>query len=516
MKSKFLPTQYYDARKKYVLFKNDCGVSHVASIGGVYEKYIFDYIKANIEVEGTTIIDIGANFGFHSLEFADLVGDSGRVEAFEPQRLVYYQLCGNIMLNGYDNIHAHNLALGSETGKVLIETPQYYNDSTINIGNAHVNAYTQAGSHEVDLIKLDDLNFNKVSVIKIDVQGFEPFVLDGAVNTIAKHKPHIFIEIEEPQLGIYNFKAADVISRLESMGYTLKKLVEADHIVDYIAVPNEIATKVYPKVSCVMTTFRRFKCVERSIGFFLQQDYPGETELIILNTDKDHPLTLSEGLLDKNIKVINQHLDSVTGEPYTNVGAIRRDAVQYATGDQYICWDDDDIFLPWNIRQCYDAKTRRGLKAWKPNRSFFKTGPTIKLVQNILEASIMLDMEEVRSAGFNLETGSEHLSWYTHLRDTGELDENDSYCIPAYCFNWGDPPGWGGHKQSGAINDPNNFNNHKLQTEDFAKRPLYEQSYNDLIQWYSDYYKFILDNKNEFDQALLTKYIGPYINNSHI
>lgn len=511
MKSKLLPIKYVEARRKYLLFKNDTGVSDAAARGNIYEHYIFDYIKSNLNVEGTTIIDIGANFGFHSLEFAELVGDNGRVEAFEPQRVVFYQLCGNSVANGFDNIYAHNLALGDKEDTVLIETPQYYKDETINIGNAHVNAYTGAGAHDVKQVRLDDFNFTNVSVIKIDVQGFEPYVLDGAIETIKRNRPYIFIEVEEPQLQIYGFTKESVFSRLSDLGYTMQKVLDRDHLVDYVAIPT-IAKPEYSKVSCVMTTYRRFKCVERSIGMFLAQDYLGEKELIILNTDPDYPLELGHSLKHENIKVINQHIDSQTGLPYTNVGAIRRDALSFATGDTYICWDDDDIFLPWNIRQCYDAKTRRGLKAWKPSRSFFKTQHKLELVQNILEASILVDLPEVTKHGFKLETGSEHLGWYTRLRDTKQLDENDHYCVPGYCFNWGDPADWGGHKQSGSINDPNNFDNHKSQTGDFAQRPLERIDYTGLLTWYSEYYEFLTEHKADFDTELWDKYLAGYVN----
>ena len=68
-----LPTEYIKTRKEYIIFKNDCGVSDMTRKGGIYEHYIFDYIRDNVDIKGKTIIDVGANFGFHTLEFADLV-----------------------------------------------------------------------------------------------------------------------------------------------------------------------------------------------------------------------------------------------------------------------------------------------------------------------------------------------------------------------------------------------------------------------------------------------------------
>lgn len=234
-----LPVEYVEVKgRKYVLFKNDCGVTDMTRRGGIYEYYIFDYIRKHIPVEGKTIIDIGANFGFHSLEFADLVGESGNIFSFEPQRLVYYQLCANIILNGHHNIFAHNIALGCEQGKTIIEVPDYYSETTINIGDVHVSSESSpCRGAPIEMKKLDWFGFDNVAVIKLDVQGFEPFVLDGAIDTIQKNCPHIFVEIEPPQLERYGFTPDDVARRLSDLGYSLKKVIDAPHLVDYIASP---------------------------------------------------------------------------------------------------------------------------------------------------------------------------------------------------------------------------------------------------------------------------------------
>lgn len=204
--------------------------------GGIYEHYIFDCIKKNIDVTGKTIIDVGANFGFHSMEFADLVGN-GKVFSFEPQRLVYYQLCGNVILNGYENIFPYNIALSDEHNVLKIENLQYHSDETINIGNAHLEAFCDLAYNEVEVRPLDSFQFQDLAVLKIDVQGYEPRVLDGARETIREHQPIIFIEVESPQLKIYGWEEKHVFERLSSMGYEFRKVVDAPHLVDYVAVP---------------------------------------------------------------------------------------------------------------------------------------------------------------------------------------------------------------------------------------------------------------------------------------
>ena len=235
---KRLPTEYVNARREYILFTNDCGVSDMARRGGIYEHYIFDYVKYNMDVTGTTIIDIGANFGFHTLEFAELVGPTGKVISFEPQKLVYYQLCGNIILNGYDNVTAHNVALGDVETVLRMENSDYQSPDTINIGNAHLNAYTDTRYNVVDVKRLDSYEFNNISVIKIDVQGYEPNILDGAIQTITKHRPVIFIEVELAQLQVYGYTESSIFDRLISLGYEFKKLIDKPHLVDYVAIPS--------------------------------------------------------------------------------------------------------------------------------------------------------------------------------------------------------------------------------------------------------------------------------------
>ncbi|NCZ70752.1 MAG: FkbM family methyltransferase [Actinobacteria bacterium] len=140
-------------------------------------------------------------------------------------------------MNGYDNITAYNVALSDEHNYLKMENLQYNSTETINIGNAHLDAYYDSGYNEVEVRPLDSYEFDSVSVIKIDVQGYEPRVLNGAIETIKRHKPVIFIEVESPQLQIYGYTQDDVFERLNSMGYKYKKVLNAEHLVDYVAVP---------------------------------------------------------------------------------------------------------------------------------------------------------------------------------------------------------------------------------------------------------------------------------------
>jgi hypothetical protein len=95
------------------------------------------------------------------------------------------------------------------------------------------------------------------------------------------------------------------------------------------------------------------------------------------------------------------------------------------------------------------------------------------------------------------------------MRDKRELDENDKRYLPSYCFNWNDgdimeAP----HKQSGDIDNPENFNNHKSQSLDRVNgRSLSIYSQEKLRETYKPYYNFIRANVEDFPLDLVSKYV---------
>jgi len=265
------------------------------------------------------------------------------------------------------------------------------------------------------------------------------------------------------------------------------------------------------KVSFVCTTYRRFTCVERIVAQFHAQTYPNK-ELIIFNTDVENPYEL--GFEDDTIIIVNNDIDYETELPYLNRGQICRDAVTHTTGDYFMLADDDDIYLPWHIQQAVDGIESNGKDAWKPRKSFFASQEKVILVQNTLEASIIVKMDRIKEIGFRTDiTGYEGLSWYTKLRDEGNLDELNNHFMPSYCFNWSDPPNIAGHKQSGNINDPNNFEQHKQASTDIAERPLQKLSESELEEVYKKYYIWIKRNLDKVHMFYFKKYAKEYTEN---
>jgi hypothetical protein len=260
------------------------------------------------------------------------------------------------------------------------------------------------------------------------------------------------------------------------------------------------------KVSFVCTTYRRFTCVQRIVEQYYAQSYFNK-ELIIFNTDEEYPYSL--GFEDSSIIIINNNMSYQNGFDYENRGQICRDAVTHATGDYFMLADDDDIYLPWHIQQAVEGIEELGTDAWKPEQSFFAGHNGVQMVQNTLEASVIVKMDRIREIGFRSDlTGYEGLSWYTKLRDEKQLNEHNKNYVPSYCFNWSDIAEVAGHKQSGDINNPANFENHKLASRDYAEGLLLRTG---IGNTYDKYYDYLRNNKDQFNQEYYKRYASQYL-----
>lgn len=167
--------------------------------------------------EGDVVLDIGANIGCITVPLAQHVGKSGQVISIEPQQFIYNMLCGNIALNMLTNVATFNRAAAHKSGiEAFIPDLDYTKD--INFGG--VECACEAGFLDdsgksidkvVQTIAVDDLRLSRCNLLKVDVEGMEPVVLQGAVDTIRRCKPIIQVE------AIHNIEE---ISRfLDSVGY---------------------------------------------------------------------------------------------------------------------------------------------------------------------------------------------------------------------------------------------------------------------------------------------------------
>lgn len=159
---------------------------------------------------GDTIVEAGANIGSHTVHLAQLVGETGRVYAFEPQRLVFQTLCGNLAINSLPNVFALQKALGREKG--MVKVPCLSVDETHNWGGVSLIG-TTAGE-DVEQTTIDDLQLAACRLIKIDVEGMEPDVIAGTAGTIQRCRPILYAEADRGE----DSKAA-LAAQIKALGY---------------------------------------------------------------------------------------------------------------------------------------------------------------------------------------------------------------------------------------------------------------------------------------------------------
>ncbi|HEV3443422.1 MAG TPA: FkbM family methyltransferase [Gemmataceae bacterium] len=163
---------------------------------------------------GFTVLDVGANIGAHTVPLAQLSGRGGRVLAFEPQRIPYYCLCGNMVLNNLGNVLCYQSGAAEVEGTISV--PELNYDAESNFGGLDLTReYPGSGSYSVPAVRIDGLQLKNCHFMKIDVEGMERNVLEGAVETIRAHRPILYVEDDRQE------KSAALRAFLDSLGYAM-------------------------------------------------------------------------------------------------------------------------------------------------------------------------------------------------------------------------------------------------------------------------------------------------------
>ncbi len=188
---------------------------HDTFIGGALERY-GEYVERETELllsfvnEGGIVVEVGANIGCDTIPLASKVTSTGRVFAFEPQRVIYQMLCGNLAINGIWNVIAERVALGRGPG--ILHVPPVDYSKTGNFGGVPL---SDRGEEPVRVAALDAYKLGRCDLIKIDVEGMELEVLQGAVETIARTRPTIYCENDRAD------KSPALIAILRGLDYNL-------------------------------------------------------------------------------------------------------------------------------------------------------------------------------------------------------------------------------------------------------------------------------------------------------
>ena len=171
---------------------------------------------------GTTVVDVGANIGFFTRYFAAWAGPAGRVIAIEPEVANFERLQSMLRSKGLSRtVVAVHAAAAEHAGQVALTIDRYH----------PAGHYLSSEGVPTRAVTVDDLvrqhADGPVSFIKIDVQGAELRVLQGATHTLAASRPALLVELDDPALRQQQASIEAVVEFLASYGYRGRLLLPA-------------------------------------------------------------------------------------------------------------------------------------------------------------------------------------------------------------------------------------------------------------------------------------------------
>jgi FkbM family methyltransferase len=195
---------------------------------GKWEPEVWAAISSGL-AEGAVFFDVGAHVGYDSLKAARLVGERGRVVAFEPNPNTVMLLRSNIEAS-----HAHNVIVqpiactDSEQSLTLFDSTPGGNSGSSSLSQANAGAltrpYTVRGRPIDDVVS--ELGLARVDVLKADVEGAELMVLRGAAQTLRRFHPKLILEVAPRQLNNMNVSVEELEAFVRNLGYGEPRTVD--------------------------------------------------------------------------------------------------------------------------------------------------------------------------------------------------------------------------------------------------------------------------------------------------
>lgn len=152
------------------------------------------WVCSRLVSPGDTVLDIGANMGLVTLVLSALVGEQGRVHAFEPIPDMQALIERSIARNRIRNVELHRVALGAESGELMLSVPRGHSGAASllptreHAEDIHLTVPVQTLS---DALSASDIE--KIRLVKVDVEGFEPQVFEGAAELFARTPPDVIL-----------------------------------------------------------------------------------------------------------------------------------------------------------------------------------------------------------------------------------------------------------------------------------------------------------------------------------
>ena len=214
----------------------DAVEDHVASSirnNKVFDLEVVDCVKTFI-VDGSVVLDIGANFGQMTVIFSKVVGEKGKVFSFEADDFICEILKKNVQVNNCNNVEVIFGAVHDVDNSTLVFPEQDFKKYGA-YGSYGIDYKNKQTGRQVESLTIDGLGISeKIDFMKIDIQGGDLYAMKGAVNTIKKNRMPILFEFEHSLQEDMDLNFQEHIDFVQSIGYVFSKVINGQN---YLIVP---------------------------------------------------------------------------------------------------------------------------------------------------------------------------------------------------------------------------------------------------------------------------------------
>jgi len=203
------------------------------SLNGIYEPLETELVKREVRT-GDIVLDLGANIGYFTLIFAKIVGEEGRVYAFEPDPKNFALLQKNVRANGYNNVTFVQKAVSNTTGSTKLFLCPDASDTRI------YDPGDNRPTIEIESVRLDDYftgGGRKIDFIKMDIQGAEGGALQGMAGLIKENRVKMVTEFWPKGLQGFGIDRDEFMRLLLHYGFKLYQIDDEKNSVDPADIP---------------------------------------------------------------------------------------------------------------------------------------------------------------------------------------------------------------------------------------------------------------------------------------
>lgn len=188
--------------------------------GGAFELEEISYLK-NVLKAGDTFVDIGTNIGLFTLYASKRVGENGKVISFEPSPKTFSRFNENVELNNLHNVSLNQIGLSDKEGELTLNISGNGMDAWETFAPDLNNKFQNKTSVPVSALdlRLQSEDKSKISLVKIDVEGWEKFVLLGGEKFFKEYSPIVMMEFTEVNTSAAGYEVTQLYDIMNDWGY---------------------------------------------------------------------------------------------------------------------------------------------------------------------------------------------------------------------------------------------------------------------------------------------------------